>query len=625
MNIYKFGAMYRSLRDYIVELGRRGELLRVAAKVSPRFEIAEITDRMAKSKGGGKALLFENTGTEFPVITNMMGSDSRMALALGVERLDDIADRITALLGEALTPKGSLMDKLRALPLLAEMSRWFPQQVSGRGACQHTVYRDAEVDLCRLPMLQSWECDGGAFVTLPMVHTVDPDTGVRNVGMYRMQRFDARTTGMHWHIHKTGARHYDAYKRAGRRMPVVVTLGGDPVYTYAATAPMPDNMDEYLLAGFLRRRPVRLVKALTCDIYIPEDCDFVIEGYVDPSEEKVIEGDFGDHTGFYSLKDLYPRFHVTALTHRRDAVYPATVVGVPPEEDAYIAKATEKIFLAPIRLAVQPEVEDLWMPTAGTAHNLAVVSIDKRYRGQAHKVAQALWGAGQMMFNKYLVITSAETPIRSFGALAALLRRCDLRQCMIRSEGILDVLDHATATCGFGGKLALDLTDTDPAAAVADVMLPSEAHPAGGIELYDTRHVGDLGLVILYAEASRPDKVDMEAYLRENGFSGVRYAVVFDYQAAGAMRDEDLLWLAAANTDPRRDVVLTADGTLTVDACSKRPGVEGNPPRFPNVAMSSMQTIRLVDERWEEYGIGPRLESPSRRYRKLWLSDRAEW
>ena len=617
--------MYRSLRDYIVELERRGELLRVAAKVSPRFEIAEITDRMAKSEGGGKALLFEDTGTEFPVITNMMGSDSRMALALGVERLDDIADRITAILGEALTPKGSLMDKLRALPLLAEMSRWFPQQVSGRGACQHTVYRDAEVDLCRLPMLQSWECDGGAFVTLPMVHTVDPDTGVRNVGMYRMQRFDAHTTGMHWHIHKTGARHYDAYKRAGRRMPVVVTLGGDPVYTYAATAPMPDNMDEYLLAGFLRRRPVRLVKALTCDIYIPEDCDFVIEGYVDPSEEKVIEGDFGDHTGFYSLKDLYPRFHVTALTHRRDAVYPATVVGVPPEEDAYIAKATEKIFLAPIRLAVQPEVEDLWMPTAGTAHNLAVVSIDKRYRGQAHKVAQALWGAGQMMFNKYLVITSAETPIRSFGALAALLRRCDLRQCMIRSEGILDVLDHATATCGFGGKLALDLTDTDPAAAVADVTLPSEAHPAGGIELYDTRHVVDLGLVMLYAEASRPDKVDMEAYLRENGFRGVRYAVVFDYQAAGAMRDEDLLWLAAANTDPRRDVVLTADGTLTVDARSKRPSVEGNPPRFPNVAMSSMQTIRLVDERWEEYGIGPRLESPSRRYRKLWLSDRAEW
>lgn len=617
--------MYKGLRDYIGELERRGELSRVTAPVSSRFEIAEITDRMAKSAGGGKALLFENTGTEFPVLTNMMGSDSRMALALGVERLDDIASRIEALLGEALTPKGSLMDKLRALPLLAEMSRWFPQQVAGRGACQQVVYRDAYVDLMRLPMLQSWECDGGAFVTLPMVHTVDPDTGVRNVGMYRMQRFDTRTTGMHWHVHKTGARHYDAYKRAGRRMPVVVTLGGDPVYTYAATAPMPDNMDEYLLAGFLRRRPVRLVKALTCDMYVPEDCDFVIEGYVDPAEAKVMEGDFGDHTGFYSLKDLYPLFHVTALTHRRDAVYPATVVGVPPEEDAYIAKATEKIFLAPIRLAVQPEVADLWMPTAGTAHNLAVVSIDKRYRGQAHKVAQALWGAGQMMFNKYMVITGAGTPIRSYGALAALLRRADLSGCLIRTEGILDVLDHATATCGFGGKMAVDLTDIDPTAPVPEVSLPSEAYPAGGIELYDTRHAAELGLVILYAAASRPDMVDVEQYLRENGFRGVKYAAVFDFQAAGAMRDEDLLWLAAANTDPRRDVRLTDEGTLVVDARSKRPGVAGNPARFPNVAMSSTETIRMVDGRWEEYGLGPRLESPSRRYRKLWLSDRAEW
>ena len=617
--------MYKGLRDYIGELERRGELSRVTAPVSSRFEIAEITDRMAKSAGGGKALLFENTGTEFPVLTNMMGSDSRMALALGVERLDDIASRIEALLGEALTPKGSLMDKLRALPLLAEMSRWFPQQVAGRGACQQVVYRDAYVDLMRLPMLQSWECDGGAFVTLPMVHTVDPDTGVRNVGMYRMQRFDARTTGMHWHVHKTGARHYDAYKRAGRRMPVVVTLGGDPVYTYAATAPMPDNMDEYLLAGFLRRRPVRLVKALTCDMYVPEDCDFVIEGYVDPAEAKVMEGDFGDHTGFYSLKDLYPLFHVTALTHRRDAVYPATVVGVPPEEDAYIAKATEKIFLAPIRLAVQPEVADLWMPTAGTAHNLAVVSIDKRYRGQAHKVAQALWGAGQMMFNKYMVITGAGTPIRSYGALAALLRRADLSGCLIRTEGILDVLDHATATCGFGGKMAVDLTDIDPTAPVPEVSLPSEAHPAGGIELYDTRHAAELGLVILYAAASRPDMVVVEQYLRENGFRGVKYAAVFDFQAAGAMRDEDLLWLAAANTDPRRDVRLTDGGTLVVDARSKRPGVADNPARFPNVAMSSTETIRLVDGRWEEYGLGLRLESPSRRYRKLWLSDRAEW
>ncbi len=617
--------MYGSLREYIDTLERHGELLRVGARVSPRFEIAEITDRMAKSEGGGKALLFENTGTEFPVLTNMMGSDRRMALALGAESLDDIARRIDSMLGRALAPKGSLVDKLRMLPLLADMSRWFPREASGRGTCQQVVLKGDEADIGRLPLLRSWEHDGGPFVTLPMVNTVDPESGIRNVGMYRMQRFDARSTGMHWHIHKTGARHYDAYRRMGRRMPVVVTLGGDPAYTYAATAPMPDNMDEYLLAGFLRRRPVRLVRALTCDIRIPEDCDFVIEGYVDPAEPKVVEGDFGDHTGFYSLKDLYPLFHITAITHRRDAVYPATVVGVPPQEDAYIAKATEKIFLAPIRMAVQPEVEDLWMPTAGTAHNLAVVSIAKRYEGQAHKVAQALWGAGQMMFNKYLVIASSSTPIRSFATLAALLRRADTARSIIRSEGVLDVLDHATATCGFGGKLSFDLTDVDISTPTEPIATPRTARPAGGIELFDTRFVESCGLLVLYAAPDRPDVADAERYLAENDIRGMKYVALFDYAAAGTMTAEDLLWLAAANTDPRRDVRHLSGGELLIDARSKHPSVEGNPPRFPNVVASSTETIRAVDERWEEYGLGKRIESPSRRYRRLQLSTRADW
>ena len=617
--------MYGSRREYIDTLERHGELLRVGARVSPRFEIAEITDRMAKSEGGGKALLFENTGTEFPVLTNMMGSDRRMALALGAESLDDIARRIDSMLGRALAPKGSLVDKLRMLPLLADMSRWFPREASGRGACQQVVLKGDEADIGRLPLLRSWEHDGGPFVTLPMVNTVDPESGIRNVGMYRMQRFDARSTGMHWHIHKTGARHYDAYRRMGRRMPVVVTLGGDPAYTYAATAPMPDNMDEYLLAGFLRRRPVRLVRALTCDIRIPEDCDFVIEGYVDPAEPKVVEGDFGDHTGFYSLKDLYPLFHITAITHRRDAVYPATVVGVPPQEDAYIAKATEKIFLAPIRMAVQPEVEDLWMPTAGTAHNLAVVSIAKRYEGQAHKVAQALWGAGQMMFNKYLVIASSSTHIRSFATLAALLRRADTARSIIRSEGVLDVLDHATATCGFGGKLAFDLTDVDISTPTEPIATPRTARPAGGIELFDTRFVESCGLLVLYAAPDRPDVADAERYLAENDIRGMKYVALFDYAAAGTMTAEDLLWLAAANTDPRRDVRHLSGGELLIDARSKHPSVEGNPPRFPNVVASSTETIRAVDERWEEYGLGERIESPSRRYRRMQLSTKADW
>ena len=609
--------MYAGLQQYIDRLEREGELVRVKTSVSTRFEIAEITDRMVKSEGGGKAILFENTGTEFPVITNMMGSKRRIAMALGVERLDDIAERINSLLGEALSPKGSLWEKMRMLPLLADVAKWFPQSVSGRGECQQVVWQGDEVDLERLPMLHSWECDGGAFVTLPMVNTIDPETGLRNVGMYRMQRFDKRTTGMHWHMHKTGARHYDAYKRLGEKMPVVVTLGGDPAYTYAATAPMPDNMDEYLLAGFLRQKPVKLVKALTCDIRIPADCDFVIEGYVDPAEEKAVEGDFGDHTGFYSLKDLYPRFHVTCITHRRGAIYPATVVGVPPQEDAYIAEATEKIFLAPIRLAVQPEVRDLWMPVEGTAHNLAVVSIDKRYVGQSHKVAQSLWGAGQMMFNKYMLVASAECDIRSFATLGRLLRRANPKRDIIRSEGVLDVLDHATATCGFGGKLAVDLTEVDINSAVEPIAEPRTAEPCGGVALFDSRFVEEYGLLLLFAAENRPETVDVEAYLTKNNIVGMKYIALFDYQAAGVMTMNDLLWLAMANSDPRRDVKLLSGGELLLDARSKHPGVGENPVRFPNVVMSATDTIHLVDERWAEYGLGEKIESPSRRYRKL--------
>jgi 4-hydroxy-3-polyprenylbenzoate decarboxylase len=459
-----------------------------------------------------------------------------------------------------------------------------------------------------------------------MVNTIDPDTGIRNMGMYRMQRFDAHTTGMHWHVHKTGARHHESYKRRGERMPVVVTLGGDPVYTYCATAPMPDNMDEYLLAGFLRRKAVRLVKALTCDIRIPEDCDFVIEGYVDPAEEKVVEGDFGDHTGFYSLKDLYPRFHITTITHRRGAVYPATVVGVPPQEDAYISEATEKIFLAPIRLAIQPEIEDLWMPVEGTSHNIAVISIAKRYEAQAAKVAQAMWGAGQMMFNKYMVITLAnQCSVRSYRHIGELLRRADVSRCLVRAEGVLDVLDHATATCGVGGKLAFDLTDVDLQSDAEHVAMPDCVEMTDGIALCNDSFAKSCALLVLFAEKGRYDDIDVEAFLAHNNIIGIRYVALFDYAASLSLKPSDLLWIAAANTDPRRDVRLEAEKTLLFDARSKSRDVEGNPRRFPNVVCSSERVIHLVDSRWKEYGLGEFIPSPSLRYRTIKLSDKAEW
>ena len=611
--------MYASLGKYIERLEEAGELVKVSAKVSSRLEIAEITERMAKCDGGGKALLFENTDTGFPVATNLMGSERRMAMALGAENLDEISERIGALVGSLTSPKESFTDKLRMLPLLGEMSRWLPHTSRSKGECQQVVHTGSDASLDILPILECRANDGGRFVTLPMVHTVDPDTGIRNVGMYRMQVFDSRTTGMHWHRHKTGARHYDAYKAAGKRvMPVSVAIGGNPVYAYCATAPMPDNMDEYLLAGFLRRRSVTLVKCLTNDIYVPSDCDFVIEGYVDTTEEFAVEGDFGDHTGFYSLKDAYPKFHVTAITHRRDAIYPATVVGIPPQEDAFISKATERIFLAPIRLVMQPEIVDLSMPAAGCSHNLAIISIQKRYTGQASKVMQAMWGAGQMMFNKYALVVPAECDVRSADKLSALLRGCDIRKSAIRSEGIYDILDHATATCGYGGKLALDLTDTEGAAPLPEIHVPAELPE--GISACRTDLCPEWSLILFFAT---PDaEADIAALLDTNGIR-CNFAVILDTSAA-ELPAEDLLWLATANTDPRRDVSIHGR-TLIADARPKRPGMKGNPARWPNVVVSSADTVALVDRRWEEYGIGEFIESPSRRYARLSLSEGAEW
>lgn len=611
--------MYNSLGEFIGRLEREGELLRIKTRVSSELEIAEITDRMSKSPGGGKAILFENTDREFPVLTNMMGSDRRMAMVLGVESLDDIGRRIDSLLHEATSPKDSFADKLKVLPLLSEMASWLPKKSSRRGECQQVILRGGDADINRLPVLKSWGCDGGRFVTLPMVNTVDPETGIRNVGMYRMQVFDSHTTGMHWHIHKTGARHYDAYRRLGRRMPVAVALGGDPVYTYCATAPMPDNMDEYMLAGFLRRKAVKLVRCMTCELYVPSDCDFVIEGYVDPLEEKVVEGAFGDHTGFYSLQDLYPRFHITAITHRRDAVYPATVVGIPPQEDAFIAKASEKIFLAPIRLAIQPEIEDMTMPVAGTTHNIAVVSLTKRYDGQAAKVAQSLWGAGQMMFDKYMLLTRSGIDIHDTETLAAIMRRMDPARNIIRSEGILDVLDHATATNGYGGKAAIDATDIDHRSAVDAYQLPETIAPSEGITRIDTQYAEKWGVAVLFAT----HEADPEACIVRNGLGCVNFAVVVDDKADGLDAGE-LLWLAAANTDPRRDMHLVGH-CMMIDARSKRPHVAGNPDRWPNVVTSLPETIAMVDARWDEYGTGEFMESPSRRYRRLLLSDTEKW
>ena len=607
--------MYKSLADFIQRLESADELIRIGTPVSSELEIAEITDRIVKSEGGGKALLFENTDKGFPVLTNLYGSERRMAMALGVERLEDISERFNNLIGTVTSPKENLVDKLRLLPLLGEASKWFPRKKSGRGACQQVVLEGEDANLSLLPILKCWPHDGGRFVTLPMVHTADPVTGVRNVGMYRMQVFDDHTTVMHWHRHKTGARHYEGYKARGEKMPVSVAIGGDPVYAYSATAPVPDNIDEYLLAGLLRGKPVKLVKCITNDIYVPEDCDFVIEGYVDPAEEKVLEGDFGDHTGFYSLKDYYPKFHITAITHRKEAVYPATIVGIPPQEDAYIAMATERIFLAPIRLVMQPEVEDMYMPSAGTQHNITIISMRQLYERQASKVALGLWGAGQMMFNKYLLLAPATTNIRSIKELAALMRNCDLSKSLIRSEGIYDVLDHATAHCGYGGKVALDLTEVEHIERKST--FNSTALPSG-VEVR-SELLEEWSTLLLFAD----NELEMD-FAEIAKAADCNYIVVFDRRAMG-LSPEELLWLGAANTEPTRDITLYGS-TLIIDARAKLPKANSeNPLRWPNVVTADEATIAMVDEKWSEYGIGDILPSPSKHYSSLKLSEGAEW
>src|SRR5690349_21462014 len=473
---------YRNQQHFIDTLEQAGELVRIKTYVDPKLEIAEITDRISKSGNGGKALLFENTGYDFPVLMNAYGSEKRMCMALGVDHLDDTAREIESLFKLLSAPKESIVDKLKLLPKLGQFASWMPKSRSGRGECQEIVMK--EPDITKLPVITCWPKDGGPFVTLPVIHTKDPNTGIRNVGMYRMQVFGPQLTGMHWHKHKVSARHFNEYKKLGKIMPIAVALGGDPVYAYSATAPLPDNVDEYMLAGFLRKKKVELVKCITQpEIEVPADADFVIEGYVDPNDEMIWEGPFGDHTGYYSLPDWYPRFHITAITHKKEAVYPATIVGIPPQEDAWLGKATERIFLAPIKMTMVPEILDMDMPVEGVFHNLVITKINKEYAGQGLKVMNAMWGAGQMMFNKILVLSSSpltggnhiETPLSNYQELAReIFRNLNPATDLHFSQGPMDVLDHSCSKLGFGGKMCIDGTfkfdeETD------DLAMPSNA------------------------------------------------------------------------------------------------------------------------------------------------------
>ena len=443
---------YNSLAEFVQVLERQGELKRVACPVKAELEITEIADRVMKS--GGPALLFENVvGKSIPVLINAFGSSKRMALALGVRDIEEIARDIEHL--ARLKPPASLGDKLRMLPELLRLAGVAPKVV-GEGACQEVIERDPDLGI--LPVLTCWPGDAGPFITLPAVFSRDPRDGRRNVGLYRMQVFDRRTTGMHWHPHKVGARHFQRQKEAKGRMELAACLGGDPALIYAATAPLPDQIDELLFTGFLRKKAVELVKAITVDVEVPADADIIIEGYVDPAEPLRAEGPFGDHTGFYSLADDYPAFHVTCITRRKNPIYLTTIVGRPPMEDAYLGKATERIFLPLIRLTF-PEIVDIDLPVHGVFHNLAIVSIKKEYPAQARKIMHGLWGLGQMMFTKIIIVVDHDVNVHDPAEVTWIVgNHIDPKRDAIFVEGPVDVLDHAAPLMGYGSKMGIDAT-----------------------------------------------------------------------------------------------------------------------------------------------------------------------
>jgi 4-hydroxy-3-polyprenylbenzoate decarboxylase len=445
--------MFKDLNAFIDALDKERELARIQEPVSPDLEICAVTDRVSKSPGGGPALLFENPkGFDMPVAINLYGSMKRMCMALGVPSLDTLAKEIEELTNPKM-PAG-MLDTLKMLPMLARLKDLLPKTVSS-GPCQEVVRKNGTLD--EIPVLKCWPDDGGPYITLPMVFTKDPETGMRNIGTYRMQVFDARTTGMHWQRHKGGAQHYRIAERMGKRLEVAVALGADPALPFAATAPMPEGLDELLLAGFLRRERVELVKCVTVDLEVPASAQIVLEGYVEPGERRR-EGPFGDHTGFYSHPDDYPVFHVTCVTRRKNPIYLTTVVGIPPMEDYYLGKASERIFLPLIKKTV-PEIVDMNFPAEGIFHNIVIISIDKRYPGHARKIMNAVWGLGQLMFSKTVIIVDQDIDVQNLSEVAWVVgTHIDPERDIQFMKGPVDDLEDASDLAAYGTKMGIDAT-----------------------------------------------------------------------------------------------------------------------------------------------------------------------
>ncbi len=581
--------MYSNLSDFLNVLNKTGEVKFIRKKISPCIGISKITDAESKSPDGGKALFFENVeDSDFPVVTNMFGSSRRICLALGVENLDQLADRLRKF--TEFSPPGNLKQAFNALSLALNISRFFPRRFRGKiPPCQEVIYQGDDIDLSRLPVLTCWPKDAGPFITLPMVITRSLKTGRQNMGMYRMQIFDRNTTGMHWHIHKDGSHYYREYCNAQQRMPVSVAIGADPATIYAATAPMPRGIDEILLSGFIRNKPVVMTRCITNDLTVPAKAEFILEGYVEPGELRT-EGPFGDHTGYYSLADKYPVFHLTAISHRKHPIYNATLVGRPPMEDCYLAKATERLFL-PMLQTVMPEIRDYWFPWEGVFHNVVVVSLDKEYAGHAHKLISGLWGQGQMSFCKAIVVIDHDmAPSDKKTLIQSLITQLDTASDISISRGILDVLDHSSPYPNFGNKIGIDLTKRcngePPRSLLTKIILPfpdenrltSVMGKMPGVTRYKI-------LFHKFYKNTRPENrflaLNAEKTFQRSGHDIAQHVlkskrlelfnIIILYDKDIDLEDHSLLlWKLFNNVDPGRDIIKEGN-RVVIDACKKGP------------------------------------------------------
>ncbi len=569
---------FKNIREFIDTLEQLGELTRIKEEVSPEIEISKYTDVESKKLGGGKALLFENVVDNgkktFPVATNLFGSQKRMALALGLENLDDAGKEIEALM--QMPPPASLSDKIKTLFTLLPLTKIMPKMLKN-APCQEVVKTGDDIDLTEIPVLKCWPDDGGRFITLPLVFTKSLVDGRRNLGMYRLQIFDKNTTGMHWHIHKDGSHYFSEYTKAKKRMQVAVAIGADPSVIYAATAPMPRGIDEILLAGFFRKSGVEMVKCKTIDMEVPAEAEFVLEGYVDYDERR-LEGPFGDHTGYYSLADMFPVFHLTAITRKKEPIYCATLVGPPPMEDCYMAKATERIFL-PMLKSVQPEIQDYFLPWEGVFHNIVVVAIEKEYPAHAQKLMSALWGQGQMSFCKAIVVVDKNVKPSALDKIWELfLTSFDAQRDITMSYGVLDVLDHSSPTAYSGTKIGIDLTS--PVANESKRNIKKLANvseeKSSEIEKWILENVDcakrvkiKKGFVAVAVEKAQRRGKDIlqQLMLCPEIKEFFRAIVIFD-ENVDIENNSKILWKVFNNTDPNRDIIID-ENIIFIDACKK--------------------------------------------------------